>query len=546
MAESTFKDVPHFYDLCVTIALLTVNCTPSSETIAKPFPLNAKLPRHNNNLHSGQAAVVRPFEYIICRLNGNFLTPKDPLTYRRRKDNHLTSRVLADSAPQPQKINNSFNAFPNLSTQPTPKIGGNTVDFTEKMLEQRLKLEELKMLFNKYYRPEDAAQMFLLAVNLGDENFLDKKLDWLRRFDSMKSGSQSPFANSLESIERIACPLPSLFLAPGLYGASTVGFSDGRNILGYKGHVCKECLSWRIEVIPDDEKRLLKSDHTCDPQTLQKAQSVTDIPGTIRKRRQELIFYLTLACANNIYNQQELVGLAVEVSASVFDIRLNNYEECIDLDSLESVTPDWVYRAVKEGKTMINRIDLQEFLVIFEATLGFFRLTIDGVKRYFFVYIAKGLEPWDIKYLKKFFNTDSPITMNPTQSTVSELPASLPELLKGVNPGRPVNLTGANPGVVPNIAGPIPAGPTNKTIPTPTQRNKILPNPSTSTTTTTQQTNTLPFNNSNPNPPPTQHNTITAIIPPPPPSGSNPTPNKITSIGSTTPESQARLQTKKQ
>jgi hypothetical protein len=243
--------------------------------------------------------------------------------------------------------------------------------------------------------------MFLSVVNLGDENFLDKKLDWLRRLDSLKSGSQNPFANSLESIERVVRPLSPLFLAPGLYGAPmNVGFSDGRNILGYKGHVCKECLSWRIEVIPDDEKRLLRSDHTCDPQQLQKAQSVTDIPGTVRKRRQGLIFYLTLM-VNDMTRQQELVDLtAVEVTASVFDIRLNNHEECIDLDSLDSVTLDWVYRAAKEGKTMINRIDLQEFLVIFEATLGFFRLTIDGVKRYFFVYIAKGLEPWDIKYLR--------------------------------------------------------------------------------------------------------------------------------------------------
>ena len=56
----------------------------------------------------------------------------------------------------------------------------------------------------------------------------------------------------------------------------------------------------------------------------------------------------------------------------------------------------------------MNKIDLAEFLDTFEATLGFFRLTIDGVKRYF-VYIAKGLEPWDIKYLK-FFGVGSPIT----------------------------------------------------------------------------------------------------------------------------------------
>jgi hypothetical protein len=68
---------------------------------------------------------------------------------------------------------------------------------------------------------------------------------------------------------------------------------------------------------------------------------------------------------------------------------------------------------------MINTIDLAEFLAIFEATLGFFRLTIDGVERYFFVYVAKGLEPGGIKYLKKIIRvntymnaTDRGITMN--------------------------------------------------------------------------------------------------------------------------------------
>ena len=66
--------------------------------------------------------------------------------------------------------------------------------------------------------------------------------------------------------------------------------------------------------------------------------------------------------------------------------------------SVESGIPDWAYGAIKEGKTVINRTDLAEFLIIFEATLGFLRLTIDGVKHYFFVYIAKGLEPSDINY----------------------------------------------------------------------------------------------------------------------------------------------------
>jgi hypothetical protein len=49
-------------------------------------------------------------------------------------------------------------------------------------------------------------------------------------------------------------------------------------------------------------------------------------------------------------------------------------------------------------------------LDIFEGTFGFCRLTINGVKLYFFVYIAKGLESWDIKYLKKLLRVELPTT----------------------------------------------------------------------------------------------------------------------------------------
>jgi len=45
--------------------------------------------------------------------------------------------------------------------------------------------------------------------------------------------------------------------------------------------------------------------------------------------------------------------------------------------------------------------------------LGFFRLTINGVKRYF-VYIANGLAPSDIKYLRKLLRVEPEVgsTMN--------------------------------------------------------------------------------------------------------------------------------------
>ncbi|MFZ0511690.1 MAG: hypothetical protein WAM14_08800, partial [Candidatus Nitrosopolaris sp.] len=128
-----------------------------------------------------------------------------------------------------------------------------------------------------------------------------------------------------------------------------VDFPDWSTILGFKGYVCKKCLSFEFKYIFDDVERIsLKSNHACNPQRLHEAQFVTDIPGTINKRRQELISCLTFI-VNDIAKQQELMDLTVvEIPASVFDSRLNSYEEYVDLDSLQCVTLDWAYRAAKE------------------------------------------------------------------------------------------------------------------------------------------------------------------------------------------------------
>jgi hypothetical protein len=179
--------------------------------------------RHNNNLHSGQASVVRPFEYIIGRLSGRFHTPKDPLVYRRTEENLLfhpilidnnnefTSKVIADNMsirlnhenivplhpPKTYNISsNDNNAYHNLHTQPTRKAGDNTppssVDPLEKNLELKLRFEEFEILVYRYYQPENASQILALVtflVKQGDENLLDERLGWLRRLDRMTSGS---------------------------------------------------------------------------------------------------------------------------------------------------------------------------------------------------------------------------------------------------------------------------------------------------------------------------------------------------------------------
>jgi hypothetical protein len=182
-------------------------------------------------------------------------------------------------------------------------------------------------------------------------------------------------------------------------------FANYDTTLGFKGHICEKCLSFEIVSIVDDEKMTsLKSKHMCGAQS-------PDIWRTIiHTRKQESIFCLT-SIVNCMAKQHELVDLtAVEIPASVFDSRLDSYEEYVDLDSLSSSTPNWAYRAAKERKIVINRTDLAEFLDLFIATLGFFRLTIDGVKRYFFVYIANELEISNIKYLQKLLRIEPAIT----------------------------------------------------------------------------------------------------------------------------------------
>jgi hypothetical protein len=182
-------------------------------------------------------------------------------------------------------------------------------------------------------------------------------------------------------------------------------FANHGTTLGVKGHICEKCFSFEIAPILNDEKMTsLKSKHMCGTQS-------QDIAGTIfYKRKQELIFQLT-SIVNYMAKQHELVDLAaVEIPASVFDSRLDSYEDHVDLDYFRSSTPNWAHHAIKERKIVINRTDLAEFLDIFIATLGFFKLTIDGEKRCFFVYIANELEPSNIKYLEKLLRLEPTLT----------------------------------------------------------------------------------------------------------------------------------------
>jgi hypothetical protein len=150
--------------------------------------------RHNNNLHSGAALLVRPYEYIIGRLNGTF-SQSDPSLYRRKKD--VPDNIYQQ---QPIKKSNDIKAtvytqsgVSPLHTQPShiPVNNAQAPTDMEKMMDTMLKLPEFKLLVNKHLPPYEASQIISNAgylVSQGNsKDFLDKYLEALRNIDRAKS-----------------------------------------------------------------------------------------------------------------------------------------------------------------------------------------------------------------------------------------------------------------------------------------------------------------------------------------------------------------------
>ena len=180
--------------------------------------------RHNNNLHSGCAMLVRPYEYIIGRLNGKFLQ-NDLLSYRHNKgssknmsdsiyhhggDNNRTGfgavpgsivheRRYENVRQQPTKSNDdiksTFYAQSDPALQPSHElvdVGVKASGTVEKLPGRMLKLKEIEILANKHCPPQYAKPIIILAsmqVNLGDDDYLDENLAFLRNMDRVKSGS---------------------------------------------------------------------------------------------------------------------------------------------------------------------------------------------------------------------------------------------------------------------------------------------------------------------------------------------------------------------
>jgi hypothetical protein len=178
--------------------------------------------RHNNNLHSGAAMLVRPYEYIIGRLNGKFLG-SDPSLYRRNNRSQknmfdsiyhhqhggntrtgfgaVPSRIVHEQGygsvgqQQPTQSNDfkeTFYAQSHPPLRPYHKLDDIQAPDTVEKMERMVKLKEIEILANKHYPPQWATQIIILAgmqVNSGDDNSLDMNLAFLRNIDRGVSGS---------------------------------------------------------------------------------------------------------------------------------------------------------------------------------------------------------------------------------------------------------------------------------------------------------------------------------------------------------------------
>jgi hypothetical protein len=165
--------------------------------------------RHNNDLHSGRAMIVRPNEYIVGLLNGKFLE-SDPLLYRR---NHIGQKnrssvnnrtggpgavgrsiahekmyeyaqrqqpIKSDSV---DKLSPQFNANLNSYNEANDFKASNSM---KKFSERWLKLREFEMLAKKHCPAHMVKKMMVIvnmAVATGNDDFLEKNLAILRDRD---------------------------------------------------------------------------------------------------------------------------------------------------------------------------------------------------------------------------------------------------------------------------------------------------------------------------------------------------------------------------
>jgi hypothetical protein len=186
------------------------------------FTRKSSANRHNNSLHFGHAMIVKPYDYIIGRIKGEFL-PGNPSIYRRNQRNQTKSsnNFHLPQANNRDKPNFTINAAVRQGVSRPPNF--NSMGSQEKTLnrssairpdnnnqpslassrdeEHDLKLEELRTLFHRNYSPWVAHKIWSRTVYLAqiDSIHLDFMLDSQRMIAQRKHLSHFKFHQSFDS-----------------------------------------------------------------------------------------------------------------------------------------------------------------------------------------------------------------------------------------------------------------------------------------------------------------------------------------------------------
>jgi hypothetical protein len=172
--------------------------------------------------------------------------------------------------------------------------------------------------------------------------------------------------------------------------------------LGYKGFFCEKCGYFQFLAVPSNIKEMyFDVSHSCDSISIkpQRTSLNNGLNGDyLIKRRQELTLYLSYIVNSTTCYYPRFNLVAVEIT----DVALENgplkHVEYVRLDPIHN-NQMWLYNATQSGNIFINSAQLAELLHNFLATFGILGLEINGIYRYFFMYISNGLKPSEIAIL---------------------------------------------------------------------------------------------------------------------------------------------------
>jgi hypothetical protein len=197
-----------------------------------------------------------------------------------------------------------------------------------------------------------------------------------------------------------------------------------KNIGGFKGYICYDCLSYWVQSFEGDLKSLIqvRPNHQCDPKKVAYALNILDIQNKKNSLYGELLDFLetlskylivhTYFSQKNIYLRvEELVPTSYpsDFTAGIHDsnmqqnatnnsnknpVLLTQEEQPLDLKNIKE--NDLAYHIIKEEEQIEKSIEMNndeviEFVKTAKGTFGTFRIkTKDNIikERYFLMYIV--------------------------------------------------------------------------------------------------------------------------------------------------------------